>query len=336
MRRRALVPIVIATLGLLLVACSGPDRTPQIPLASPAPAASAASAPAASDCTPAARASYRPLASQPPPRAMPDGTLMSQIQERGYLLVGTSSDTRLLSDRNPLLNPDDPKLYEGFDIEMARRVAEAIFGDDSPEHLRFRAISAADRVPFVNNGVAKGGVDMIARAMTVNCPRWNQVDFSSVYFESTQQVLVRKGAKETTLADLGRAKKKVCATNGSTSIASLTKFPGIQPVGVKYTTDCMALWQQGTVDAITGDDAILAGLTAQDPSAVVPGRESIEKEPYGLAVAKDHPEFAQFINGVLEQLRKDGGWQKAYTSSGLAARLPGRTQPPADFSRPLP
>lgn len=254
---------------------------------------------------------------------------MSTVQKRGYLVVGTSSDTRLLSDRTP------SGAFEGFDVEMAKNVAEAIFGDSTPAHLKFRAISAGDRVTFVNNGADKGGVDMIARAMTMTCSRWNDVRFSTVYFQSTQQVLVRKGAKETTLAALGRAKKKVCATNGSTSIAALARFSGVQPVGVKYTTDCMALWQQGAVDGITGDDAILAGLTEQDPSAVVPGQENIEKEPYGLAVAKNHPEFARFINGVLEQMRS-GAWQAAYRSSGLATRLPGRTQPAANFSRSFP
>ncbi|MGZ4602160.1 MAG: transporter substrate-binding domain-containing protein [Kineosporiaceae bacterium] len=335
MSRRIILAVVTA-LALSLAACSTPDRTPQIPTSTAAPAApstapsSSATPPTCASGAPAALASYRPLASQPGPGAMPSGTLMAEVQKRGYLLVGTSSDTRLLSDRNA------SRAFEGFDIEMAKRVAEAIFGDSSSEHLRFRAISAGDRVTFVNNGVAKGGVDMIARAMTVNCTRWNQVAFSSVYFESTQQVLVRRGAKETTLKLLGDAKKKVCATNGSTSIASLAKFPGIQPVGVKFTTDCMALWQQGAVDAITGDDAILAGLTAQDPSAVVPGKENIEKEPYGLAVAKSHPEFAQFINGVLEKMRTDGRWQKAYSASGLATRLPDRSQPAPDFSRPLP
>jgi polar amino acid transport system substrate-binding protein len=321
---------------LPLAACSAPNRTPTIPTSPSATVSSPGGspstvAPAPATCTPAAQASYRPASSQPAPRHMPLGTLMADIQKRGYLLVGTSSDTRLLSARNLTNNT-----FQGFDIEMAKAVSEAVFGDSSPQHLRFRAISAGDRVTFVNNGVDnnKGGVDVIARAMTVTCGRWNDVKFSAVYFQSTQQVLVHRGAKETTLAALGQAKKKVCATNGSTSIASLAKYSGIQPVGVKYTTDCMALWQQGAVDAITGDDAILAGLRAQDRSATVPGSENLEAEPYGLAVSKGHPEFAQFINGVLEQLR-GGGWQAAYKNSGLAALLPGRSQPPADYSRPL-
>jgi hypothetical protein len=52
-----------------------------------------------------------------------------------------------------------------------------------------------------------------------------------------------------------------------------------------------------------------------------------------LAFAKGHKVFAQYVNGVLEQLRTDGGWQAAYTSSGLKAILKDRAQPRGDFSR---
>src|SRR3954471_24611017 len=98
MRRSGSVVVGVA-LALVLVACSAPDRTPAIPTGTPAASAKpqAATTPT---CTPAATASYRPVADQPKPNRMPAGTLMSDIQRRGYLLVGTSSDTRLLSTRN--------------------------------------------------------------------------------------------------------------------------------------------------------------------------------------------------------------------------------------------
>ena len=93
------------------------------------------------------------------------------------------------------------------------------------------------------------------------------------------------------------------------------------------------LWQQGRVDAITGDDAILAGLSQQDPAAQVSGPTNVGAEPYGLAVKKENVDFARFLNALLEQMRSNGDWQKAFAASGLQAVLKTKSQPAADFSR---
>jgi polar amino acid transport system substrate-binding protein len=136
------------------------------------------------------------------------------------------------------------------------------------------------------------------------------------------------------LAALAAAKKRVCATNGSTSIARLrAEFSGATAVGVPLTTDCLVLWQRGQVDAITGDDAILAGLAQQDPSADVPRSAGVGAEPYGLAVKKENRDFVAFLNAVLEQMRSNGDWKRAYAASGLEAVLGPKNQPTADFRR---
>ena len=55
-------------------------------------------------------------------------------------------------------------------------------------------------------------------------------------------------------------------------------------VGADNHTGCLVLFQSGEVDAITGDDTVLAGLAAQDPYAVVPDQKAFTAEPYGLGV----------------------------------------------------
>jgi polar amino acid transport system substrate-binding protein len=311
--RRVLIPAVVAV-AVVLTACGSPDRTPVIPTTT---AASASSAPA----TTAAPAKCK----------LPDTASYQQaIKKRGYLVVGISSDTRLLGARNLQTNA-----FEGLDIEMARAVATAIFGSVTPQNLRFKAINTAQRVPFLQNGAEKGGVDMVARAMTMNCERWSQVAFAGPYFTSHLDLLVRQNDPVKSLVAAGAKHERICATNSSTTLAKVASTPGAKPVGVPLTTDCMVLWQQGQVDAIAADDAILAGLKEQDPNARIAGDPKGEPEPYGLAVSKDHKDFAAYINGVLERLRSDGGWQAAYKKSGLADALGDRTQPTGDYSRPL-
>jgi polar amino acid transport system substrate-binding protein len=316
--KRLLIPAAVAA-AMVLAGCGSPDRTPAIPTGTAAPASSAPAAPP--KCTLPDTASYAPA---------PSSNFVQEIKKRGYLVVGISSDTRLLGARNLETNA-----FEGLDILMAQQVAKAIFGNVTSQNLRFKAISAADRVPLLQKGAADDGVDLVARAMTMNCQRWSQVAFAGPYFTSYLKLLVRANDPVKSLADAGAKGRRICATNGSTTLAKVKSTKGANPVGVALTTDCMVLWQQGQVDAIAADDAILAGLKVQDANAKIVGDNSVEAEPYGLAVSKDHADFAAYINGVLEQLRDNGGWQKAYAASGLAAQLGDRTQPASDYTRPL-
>jgi polar amino acid transport system substrate-binding protein len=291
---------------------------------------------AAAGCTPPATVSYPPLPNTGA-SSWPAGSLMQTIKDRGYLVVGVSGDTRLLGARN-MLNGGQ---LEGFDIDLATQVATALFGKADASVLHLKVITGGQRFTLVNEGAgtkaaALDGVDLVARAVTMTCDRWSNADpakraaFSSVYLLAHQRLLVRRGSG-VTIDQLQASKARVCAPTGSTSLANLAKFSGIQPVGVEIHSDCLALWQEGRVDAITGDDAILAGFQAQDPHAEIVG-DPLEDEPYGLAVAAAHPEFARFLNAVLEQLRGNGAWQASY-DRWLKVGLGSATPPVPQYGR---
>jgi len=168
----------------------------------------------------------------------------------------------------------------------------------------------------------------VARAMTINCTRLQQVDFSTVYYDAGQRVLVLKNSPVKSLADLGG--KKVCAAAGSTSIANIKAAPSHPiPVALTSAIDCLVLLQQGDVAAISTDDAILAGFVAQDPWTKIVGSK-FTSEPYGLAIAKQHPDFVRFVNAVLQQMRTDGEWAADYRRwVDPAARA--QAPPPAQY-----
>ncbi len=252
-----------------------------------------AAAPAATSCDPTA--SLRPSG---PPRVIP-GSFMARIRARGYLIAGVDQSTYHFG----YLNPRNGKI-EGFDIDMVRAVAAAIFGN--PDKVQFKAISDAQRIPDVRSGA----VDIVAHTMTINCERLQQVDFSTVYFDTGQRVLVESNSPARSLADLGG--KRVCATKGSTSIANIRAAPSHPvPVPVPFWTDCLVLLQQGDVAAISTDDSILDGLAAQDPWTKIVGPR-FTTEPYGLAISKQHPDFVRFVNAVLQRLRANGQWAASY------------------------
>ena len=307
-------PAALALVGVL-TACS----TAYAPTPLPTPAASAAATTSPAPTTAAApvtcdnaTTSFSPLPSLPQAGTL--GGRLGEIVQRGYLVAGVSSDSLLLGSRNPLTNA-----IEGFDIDIVRELARAIFGD--PNKVKFTVITAAQRIPALQDRT----VDVVARNMTMTCARWQQIAFSSEYYHSGQKVLVRKGSTATKLEDLGG--QAVCAPLGTSSMAVLAKYPDIKAVGSDTHTGCLVLFQQGQVAAITGDDTVLAGLAAQDPYAVVPKSDPITAEPYGLGFNKDDVTFVTYAKTVLEQLRSTGRWKAIY-DTWLAGPLGPAPAPP--------
>jgi polar amino acid transport system substrate-binding protein len=149
--------------------------------------------------------------------------------------------------------------------------------------------------------------------MTITCERDKGIDFSSVYFDAGQEILVPQDSTITGPGDL--AGKRVCAADGSTSLnqlAGLKLRPAPQLWAVPGDTDCLVMLQQGQVDAISTDNVILQGLKAQDPNTKLVG-PAFSSEPYGMAISKQHPDFTSFVNGVLANERADGTWAAIYS-----------------------
>ena len=289
---RALL-VVLATVALMLgaaAAAAAPGHLAALRTTSTARAASA------SACNPKASS----LAPSGPPEVTA-GSFMAKIRARGFLIAGVDQSTYHFGFLSPLSGQ-----IEGFDIDMIRAVAQAIFGN--PNKVEYKAISDAQRIP----DVLSGAVDIVAHTMTITCARLQQVDFSSVYFDAGQRVLVLKNATANSLASLRG--QKVCATSGSDSTTEITADKAIA-VTVPYWTDCLVLLQQGDVAAISTDDSILDGLAAQDPWTKLIGPR-LTDEPYGLAISKQHPDFVRFVNAVLQQLRTNGQWAKQLRALG--------------------
>jgi polar amino acid transport system substrate-binding protein len=299
---------VLALCALTATACTAATGSAASPATAPPvtpagahivhPAPTAATSATCGDPT----ASIPPPGTMPAPGSMPAGSWMEHIKERGYLIAGVDQNTYLWG----YLDPKSGQ-YSGFDIDMLRQVSQAIFG--SPNDIHFVVVPTGDRVQAVQDGA----VDIIAETMTINCTREKSVDFSSVYYQAGQEILVPSNSSVHAPRDL--AGKRVCATDGSTSLVNLATL-GLSPAPVLWSvpsdTDCLVMLQQGQVDAISTDNVILQGLEAQDPNTRIVG-PAFTHEPYGMAISKAHPEFTAFVNGVLAAERSEGTWAAIYS-----------------------
>jgi polar amino acid transport system substrate-binding protein len=238
----------------------------------------------------------------PAPGAMPPGSAMAAIAERGRLIVGVDQNTNLFGYRDPATGQ-----LEGFDIDVAREIARSIFGD--PNRVDLRVVEAGQR----ESALEKGEVDLVARTYSITCERKDVVAFSTTYFNAVQRILAVKGSGIDSAAAL--AGKRVCAAKGTTSLKALLALESKPKVfGVTSWTDCLVMLQQGQVDAISTDDAVLAGLKKQDPNLEMVG-DSIAVEPYGIGVKKENTDLVRFVNGVLDRMRDDGTWQRIYDAN---------------------
>lgn len=332
MRRRTAIA-ALAALSVLGAACSGDARLPGEVVGEVA-APSTTAAPPAPECSEAEEAepatpTFAPLEEMPEPGEMPADGRLREIQDRGSLIVGVSGDTLLFGSRNPLTD-----VIEGFDIDVLKEVAKAIFGEGGEDRIVYRVITYAQRLPALE----AGDVDIVAHTMTINCRRWKRINFSSVYYQAGQKVLVKKGSGLDTIQDLIDANARVCAPGGSTNIDEIRKeqYQGIEVIEKPDITDCLVAMQQGQADATTGDDTVLAGFAAQDPTTEVVG-EAFTAEPYGLGVNKAEVELTRFVNGVLRDITESGRLAEIArtwlvdTGALPADQVP--PVPPADYSR---
>jgi polar amino acid transport system substrate-binding protein len=297
----------VAVVALGLIAGCAPTAQPPAVAASPAPArplnvldpapSPTAGGPSAPACDP--RASLRPQGSLPAPGVMPAGSTMAKIAQRGRLVVGADQNAYFLGYRDPATGQ-----LSGFDIDVARELAKAIFGN--PDAIQFRTLNAAQRIPAIQNG----DVDLVVRSMTITCDRLQQVAFSTEYLTTAQRVLVTKGSGYRGLDNLGG--KKVCAAKGSTNLPVIQRAAS-HPVAVAAdnVSDCMVLLQQGEIDAVSTDDTILIGLAAQDPNTEIVGGP-LTNDPLGIAMPRAATDLVRFVNGVLDRMRGDGTWTAIY------------------------
>ncbi|GAA2681891.1 glutamate ABC transporter substrate-binding protein [Streptomyces violaceolatus] len=245
-----------------------------------------------------------------------DGPTIDRIRaregEKRKLIVGVDQNSFRWGYGDP--NSGGDAELEGFDIDLAHRIAKDVLGDE--DAVQFKAIPTDQRVPAIQDG----RVDMVVRTMTINCDRLEDVAFSAPYFRTGQQVLAPKSSKITGY-DGTLAGKEICTAAGSTALSTLEQDQkdGRLAEGVDLRTtvpnqlDCLVRLQLGEVDAVVTDGALAASQAAQDPTVELKG-DAFTTEYYGVAMKKDADDLVRRVNRVLEQWRADraDGWQHSY------------------------
>jgi glutamate transport system substrate-binding protein len=225
------------------------------------------------------------------------GTPLGDIQEKGEIVIGVKYDVPPFGFNNPKSGK-----VEGFDVDLGQAVADKL----GVEPKFIEAISD-NRIPFLQDGTA----DLILSTMTINEERVGQIEFSDPYYIAKGRILVKKDNSDITGVD-SLAGKNVCTALGSTYEATLKEqAPDAKLKLVDSYSECLESLQNGSVDAISTDDVILTGMIIQDDSLKLVGDE-LSQEPYGAGIKKGNTELQEFVNGVFDEYKQDGRYDKTY------------------------
>jgi len=324
--------IALAVASMIVAGCASTDdkASGRAISAVAAPVTTAATASTLTNSTKCVK-SLQPRGGLPAPMQMPTGSYMADIQARNKLTVGVDQNTLFFGYRNPRTNE-----LAGFDIDVAKLIARAIFGDDQG-HIDYVIVNTSERMPAVAGDPAGQNikVDMVASLVTMTCARLTDpkypVLFSSQYFDAAQGLLIRSSSHGVINGPDDLANKRVCATRGSTSSSHMRELqPKVKMVEVANRTECLVALQEGRVDAITADNTILYGFKRQDRTTeILPVQ--LSDEPYGLAINTAHPDFVRFVNAVLQQKRDDGTLESLARNWGGQAGVDFPPIPPAQY-----
>lgn len=276
-------------------------------------------------CGPEATAAATPNPLPGPGDAVTRGGTLDRIRKRGFLIAGIDLNTELFG-----YDPQHTNNPQGFDVDIARAMARAIFGSDG--HIQFRVVTLADPKTGEYAQLHAGNVDLVVMTTTITCARMQgptPMNFSNPYYTAHLRLLMPRGAdgkpQATSLAGLKGTGTKVCATLNSTPVAVIEKTLGkAAAYQVPNALDCLADLQQGLVGAVYTDDALLRGMESQDPHVAITTAKISPSDdapqPYGIVT--NHPDsgtndLTPFVNTALANLIQDpgpNGWRALFAN----------------------
>ncbi|MCP9967119.1 glutamate ABC transporter substrate-binding protein [Actinomadura madurae] len=214
------------------------------------------------------------------------------LLDKSTLVVGVRPDLPGLGLRHP-----DGR-FEGFDIDVARYVAGRL-----GKKVRFVQVLAAERIPSLTSGRA----DLVFATLSVTPERKTRIAFAGPYYMSYQDVLVRTDERDVKgVRDLkGR---RFCAVEGADPMQRLLAMHGMtaRTVPARSYDECMNMIKGRSVDAITTNDVILAGLIRREGRGYRLVNARISEQNTGIGLRKGDTDGCEALNRAITRMYQDG------------------------------
>lgn len=233
------------------------------------------------------------------------GAELEEIIKRGYLIIGVKNN------QPPLAYEDKKGNLQGFEIDIAQRLAEELFG--SKDAVKFISVLNQDRLQVVIDDQ----VDLTIANVTANSFRYRIVEFSPSYYFDGTGILVQYNSQLS--SNSPNSVNKIAVLEDSSAIAVLQfNLPTAQLIGVKSYQEGLELLKQEQVKGLAGDVTILVGLSQNNPNyqllnSVYGGYPLAIVMPKG----RQYQELRDKINQIMNNLREKGWLEERAKYWGL-------------------
>ncbi len=195
----------------------------------------------------------------------------------------------------------------GFDIDMGIEMAKA---------LGVKAEFVDTLWPSIIPALKLGRFDIIFGGMSITEARKTQVDFAEPFMIVGQTVLLNARHEKAVKSyrDLDDPVYTVVSKPGTTGEAAVLKrIPRATYMPVNTEMEGAMRVVAGTADAFVYDFPFNAVFTAMHPSSpIIFLDEPFTKEPIAWAIRKNDPDFLNWLNNFLKDIKQDGRFEKMY------------------------
>ena len=208
---------------------------------------------------------------------------------------------------------DEKGNHTGFDIDLARAIAEKLGKKHGPLEVEFVKVDSKTRVAFL----AAGRINMTVSSMSHTRSRDEAIDYAEPpYLWVGKQFYAKKGLFKSVKDLVG---KRIAVQQGSNAFTAGAKFlkehgdPHPNMIGFMTDGDALLALKQGKVDAFTQDNVILLGLL---------GDESVNYEPvgpiyspglYSIGVGPNDSKWRDAVSFALQETMEDGTYEEIYS-----------------------
>ncbi len=218
------------------------------------------------------------------------GTL-DDVRAKGFIQAGVNGEVFGFG------KPDEKGVWRGLDVDTARAIAAAVFGDANK--VKYTPLTAKTRFTALQSGE----IDVLTRNCTQTLGRDTALglDFVLVNYYDGQGFLVPKKLGVKSAKELDGA--AVCVLPGTTTEMNLADYFRVngmkmKPVVIESTADLSKAFFAGRCDVLTSDASQLAAhrAVAPNPKAYIILPELISKEPLAPGVRHGDNQWKDIVN----------------------------------------
>ena len=224
---------------------------------------------------------------------------LEEIKESGKLVIG------LFSDKKPFGYVDENGEYQGYDVYLARRLAE-----DLGVELEAVSLDAPNRIEFLQSFK----VDIVLANFTYTEDRATQVDFALPYMKVALGVVSPDGALITDVEQLNG--KTLIVSKGTTAETFFEQnYPEVQLAKYDSYTEAYIALLDGRGDALSTDNTEVLAWAIENPGFSV-GIETLGSlDTINPAVSKGNETLLAWINEEIVKLGQENFFHADYEAT---------------------